>query len=132
MRIRVVSHREEIPSLKPTEIIVHLAFRPKNMDILNIVKACPKIEAIQIPPSYIGSVSQFSRMYLGAQRIQQIEGTVWGHRKDLYEYYTIPDYVTSRIKELKGFGVTMKIIGEQIQKEFEMDAGTVGFLLTKI
>lgn len=131
MQIRVVSHRDEIPSLSPREFIIHLAFRPTNVDILNLVSACPKIEAVQVPPSYIGSVSRFSIMYLGARRIQLIEGTVWGHRKDLCDYYTIPSLVTTRIQEMRGFGVASEAIGEKLKNEFRMDAGMIGFLVNK-
>jgi hypothetical protein len=39
--------------------------------------------------------------FLKMQRIQLIEGDVWGHRKDLSEYYNIPISVINQIKELK-------------------------------
>jgi len=131
MKIRIVSHRDKIPTIAPDEIIVHMTFRPKNVDFLNIVKACPKIEAVQVPPAYIGSVSMSSRMFLEMQRIQLIEGVVWGHRTDICNSYTIPDSLTSRIHEMRVFGISSEVIGETIQREFRMDAGTVGFVVSK-
>ena len=38
MKIRVVSSREEIPALNPSERIVHMAFRPSNKDILELIE----------------------------------------------------------------------------------------------
>ena len=87
MKIRVVSSSEEISTLNPNERIVHLAFRPSNKDIFVLVEACPKIEVIQLPKSYKSTVSKSIEMFLEMKKIQLIEGDVWGHRKDLNEYY---------------------------------------------
>ena len=87
MKIRVVSSKEEIFTLNPNERIVHLAFRPSNKDLFSLVETCPKIEVIQLPRSYGRTVSKSIEMFLKMQRIQLIEGDVWGHRKDINEYY---------------------------------------------
>ena len=110
MKIRVVSSREEIPTIIPNERIVHLAFRPSNKDIFALVEACPKIEAIQLPKSYKSTVSKSIEMFLEMRRMQLVEGDVWGHRKDINEYYTIPSSVTERIKELKSEGTPVEKI----------------------
>lgn len=89
MKIRVVSSREEIFTLNPNEKAVHLAFRPSNKDIFGLVDTCPKIEVIQLPQSYRRRVLKSVQMFLEMQRIRLIEGDVWGHRKDLNEYYSI-------------------------------------------
>jgi hypothetical protein len=81
MKIRVVSSREEIPTLNPNEHIIHLAFRPSNTDIFGLVEACPKIEAIQLPKPYMGTVSKSIEMFLGMQRIQLLEGDVLGSQE---------------------------------------------------
>jgi hypothetical protein len=101
MKIRVVSSREEIFTLNPNEKIVHLAFRPSNKDIFGLVETCPKIEAILIPKSYMNTVSESMKMFLEMQRIQLIEGDVWGHRKDINEYYTISSTVLEKINSYK-------------------------------
>ena len=82
MEIRIASSKEEILALNPNERIVHLAFRPSNKDILCLVEACPKIEAVQVPTSYRRTISKSIEMYLKMKRIQLLEGDVWGHRKD--------------------------------------------------
>ena len=104
MKIRVVSSRDEIFTLNSNERIVHMAFRPSNTDIFGLIETCPKIEVIQLPKSYMSTVSKSVEIFLGMQRIQLIEGDVWGHRKDIYEYYTIPSSVIEKIKEMKTEG----------------------------
>ena len=38
MKIRIISSREEINSLRPNEKAVHLAFRASNVDFLNLIQ----------------------------------------------------------------------------------------------
>ncbi len=131
MRIRVVSLREEIFTLNPNERIIHLAFRPSNKDIFSLVESCPKLEAIQLPKSYRRTVSNSIKMFLEMQKIQLIEGDVWGHRKDINEYYTIPSSVIERIKEMKIEGKSAKDIEARVSRESKLNPGMVAYILTK-
>ena len=131
MKIRVVSSREEIFTLNPNERIVHLTFRPSNKDILGLVEICPKIEVIQVPKSYKRTISKSIEMFLEMQRIQFIEGDVWGHRKDINEYYSIPSTVTERIKELKSEGAPVERIEDRISKESKLSPEMVAYVLKK-
>ncbi len=117
MKIRVVSSREEIFTLNPNERIVHLAFRPSNKDIFGLVETCPKIEVIQLPQSYRRTVSKSIEMFLEMQRIQLIEGDVWGHRKDINEYYNIPSSVIEKIKEMKNEGKSTEDIEKEVSRK---------------
>src|SRR5665648_1186685 len=123
MKIRVVSSREEIFTLNPNERIVHLAFRPSNKYIFGLIETCPKIEVIQLPKSYMRTVSKSIEMFLEMQRIQIIEGDVWGHRKDINEYYTIPSSVIEKIKEMKIEGKTTEEIEKKVSRESKLDPG---------
>ena len=131
MKIRVVSARDEIFTLNPNERIVHLAFRPSNKDILGLVETCPKIEVIQLPKSYKSTVSKSIEMFLEMQKIQLIEGEVWGHRKDLNEYSNIPASVIERIKELKSEGTPVERIEEKVSRESKLSSEMVAYILTK-
>jgi len=131
MKIRVVSSREEIFTLNPNERIVHLAFRPSNKDIFALVETCPKVEVIQLPKSYRRTVSKSIEMFLEMQRIQLIEGDVWGHRKDINEYYSIPSSVIERIKEMKSEGTPAERIEEKVSKESKLNPEMVAYILTK-
>jgi hypothetical protein len=131
MKIRVVSSREEIFTLNPNERIVHLAFRPSNKDVFGLVETCPNIEVIQLPKSYMSTVSKSIEMFLELQRIQILEGDVWGHRKDINEYYTIPSSVLERIKEMKLEGKSKEAIKEEVSEKNKINPEMVGYILTK-
>ena len=131
MKIRVVSSREEIFTLNPNERLVHLAFRPSNKDIFGLVETCPKIEVIQVPKSYMRTISKSIEMFLGMQRIQLIEGDVWGHRKDINEYYSIPTSVIENIKEMKIEGKVAEEIKKKVVSESKLTPGMVAYIMTK-
>ncbi|KKG10622.1 hypothetical protein EO95_18310 [Methanosarcina sp. 1.H.T.1A.1] len=131
MRIRVVSSREEIFTLNPNERLVHLAFRPSNKDIFGLVETCPKIEVIQLPKSYMRTVSKSIEMFLQMQRIQLIEGDVWGHRKDINEYYAISSSVIEKIKEMKIEGKSTEEIEKKVSRESKLNPGMVAYILNK-
>ena len=131
MKIRVVSSSEEISTLNPNERIVHLAFRPSNKDILRLIEACPKIEVIQLPQSYKRTVSKSIELFLEMRRIQLIEGDVWGHRKDINAYYSIPSSVTEKIKELKSEGTPAERIEEKVSRESKLSPEMVAYILKK-
>lgn len=131
MKIRVVSSREEIVTLNPTEKIIHLAFRPSNKDIFTLVETCPKVEVIQVPQSYKRTVSKSIEMFLSMQRIQLMEGDVWGHRKDINEYYRIPGSVIDKIKDMKIEGKSIEDIEAKISRESKLNPEMVAYILTK-
>ena len=131
MKIRVVSSREEIFKLNPNERIVHMAFRPSNKDIFGLVETCPKIEVIQLPQSYRRTVSKSIGTFLDMQRVQMIEGDVWGHRKDINEYYTVPCSVIEQIRELKSEGTPSERIEEKVSRESKLSPEMVAYILTK-
>jgi len=131
MKIRVVSSREEIFTLNPNERVVHLTFRSSNKDIFGLVETCPKIEVIQLPKSYMATVSKSIEMFLGIRRIQLVEGDVWGHRKDLNEYYTIPSSVIEKIKEMKNEGKSIETIEEEVSRKSKLNPEMVAYILNK-
>jgi hypothetical protein len=98
---------------------------------LGLVETCPKIEVIQLPKSYMATVSNSIKMFLEMQRIQLIEGDVWGHRKDINEYYTIPSSVTEKIKEMKIEGKSTKDIEARVSRESRLNPELVAYIMTK-
>jgi hypothetical protein len=117
MKIRVVSSRNEILSLDPNEKVVHLAFRPSNEDIFLLVETCSELEVIQLPKSYIRTVSRAIEMFLEMQKVQLLEGDVWGHRKDINEYYTVPPSVLLNLRSMKAEGAPGEKIVEKVAHE---------------
>ncbi|AKB30222.1 Ribosomal protein S6 [Methanosarcina siciliae T4/M] len=70
-------------------------------------------------------------MFLQMQRIQLLEGDVWGHRKDINEYYAIPSSVIEKIKELKIEGKSAEEIEKKVSRESKLNPEMVAYLLTK-
>ncbi|HII92770.1 MAG TPA: DUF1699 family protein [Methanosarcina sp.] len=131
MKIRVISSRNEILSLNPNEKVVHFAFRPSNKDIFLLVETCPKLEIIQLPKSYRKTVSRAIEMFLEMQKVQLVEGDVWGHRKDIHEYYTVPDSIISKIRNMKAEGISDEKIAEKIAHESKLSPEMISYVLNK-
>ncbi len=130
MKIRVVSSKEEISTLNPNERVVHMAFRPSNRDIFALVEACPKIEVIQLSGSYCRTLSKAIEMFLEIQRIQLMEGELWGHRRDIYEYYEIPPSVIEDIRKLKLEGAPAEEI-RKILKQNKLTPEMLTYIFSK-
>ncbi len=115
MKLRVISARSEIPNLSPNEKMVHLAFRASNVDFLHLMQRCPRLRMIQVPPSYRKTLSNAIQVFLEMQGIELLQGDVWGHRKDLDEYFTIEDATIAEIRALVDNGTTPDDAADQIQ-----------------
>ena len=131
MKIRVVSSRNEIMSLNPNERVIHFAFRPSNKDIFLLVETCPKLEVLQLPKSYKRTISRAIEMFLEMQKIQLLEGDVWGHRKDINEYYTVPPSIMTEIRNMKAEGIPNERIAEKVAKERRLNPKMITYILNK-
>jgi hypothetical protein len=131
MKMRVVSSRDEIMSLSPNERVIHLAFRPSNKDIFLLAETCPKLEVIQLPRSYIRTVSKAIEMFLEMQKIQLFEGDVWGHRKDINEYYTMPPSIMAEIKNMKDGDVPNERIVGKVAKERRLNPKMISYIINR-
>jgi len=129
MKIRVVSSKDEINTLSTDEEIIHLAFRPSNKDIFDLVQTCPEMKALHIPGSYKKTVSKSILLFLDMQNIKLLEGDVWGHRKDINEYYEIKKSVFEKINNLKKEGKSQKEILDKMKKETRLSPDLVKYLL---
>ena len=116
MRLRVVSARSEIPNLNQNEKMIHMAFRASNVDFLNLMQRCPRLRLIQVPPSYKRTMSDAIQVFMDMQGIELLQGDVWGHRKDLDEYFTVEDATLNEIRSLAASGANMDDVTTQIQK----------------
>ena len=116
MRLRVVSARSEIPNLNQNEKMIHMAFRASNVDFLNLMQRCPRLRLIQVPPSYRRTMSDAIQVFMDMQGIELLQGDVWGHRKDLDEYFTLEDATVNEIRSLAASGANIDDVTTQIQK----------------
>jgi len=129
MRIRVVSSKNEINDLNRNEQMIHLAFRAANTDIFKLVQNCPRVRAIQVPSSYLKTLSKACEMFLALQGVELIEGDVWGHRKDIDEYYRIDDAILEKISTLSACGVNENDIAIAISRESKLSPELVKYLV---
>jgi hypothetical protein len=128
MRLRVVSGKSEIPNLNPNEKMAHLAFRASNVDFLNLMQRCPRLRTIQVPHSYQKTMSNAIKVFLEMQGIELLEGDVWGHRKDLDEYYTVNDATIEEIHTLAASGVSTEDVANQIQRKTKLGADLIKYI----
>ena len=128
MKLRVVSDKTEIVNLNPNEKMVHMAFRASNVDFLNLMQRCPRIRMIQVPHSYHKTMSNAIQVFLEMQGIELMEGDVWGHRKDLDEYYTVEDSIIEEIRTLAASGATADDVANQIQKKSKLGADLIKYI----
>jgi hypothetical protein len=133
MRLRVVSARNEIADLNPNEKMVHLAFRASNVDFLSLMQRCPRLRVIQVPPSYSKTMSKAIDVFLNMQGVELLQGDVWGHRKDLNEYFTVEDTTVEEIRTLVGSGSSMDDVANQVQQKARIGSDLIKYIAnTKI
>jgi hypothetical protein len=129
MKLRVVSSKKEIADLNRNEQLVHLAFRASNMDVMNLVQSCPRLRAVQIPPSYHETMSKAAQQFLDIQGVQLLKGDVWGHRKDIDEYYAIGEKIVSRISGLMSEGNSIEETVRKLQRETKLSEDLIRYIL---
>jgi hypothetical protein len=130
LRIRIISSRNEIDSIRPNEKAVHLAFRASNVDFLNLFQKVPRLQLIQSPSSYIKTMSNANRIFLEMQGVELLEGDVWGHRKDLDEYFTVEEATIEEIRSLAASGMSLEDVAGQIQQKSRLSPALIKYLVS--
>ncbi|UEC42778.1 MAG: hypothetical protein METHAR1v1_850003 [Methanothrix sp.] len=128
MKIRVVSSKEEISDIGPNERNVHLAFRPSNVDFLDLMKSCPRLRVVQVPPSYHKTLSKAIKLFLDMQGITLLEGDVWGHRKDIDEYYVVDEEAIEEIGAMMKEGESIQDAAAAIQRKTRLAPDLIKYI----
>jgi hypothetical protein len=128
MKIRVVSSKDEISELSSNERNVHLAFRPSNVDFLDLMRSCPRLRVVQVPPSYHKTLSKAIRLFLEMQGITLLEGDVWGHRKDIDEYYIVDETAIDEIGTLIKEGESIDETTATIQRKTKLAPDLIRYI----
>ncbi|TFH40983.1 MAG: DUF1699 family protein [ANME-2 cluster archaeon] len=68
-------------------------------------------------------------MFLEMQGIALLEGDVWGHRKDINEYYEIKPQIYDRIEELKKEGQSNEGVVSKLGLETRLSEDLIKFLV---
>ena len=133
MRLRIVSSRDEISELNANERMVHLAFRPSNVDLLSLLRRCPRLRVVQIPPSYHKTMSGAVRLFLEMQGVDLLKGDVWGHRKDIDEYFEVNEETVEEIESLISQGTNLEDTTNTIQNKTRLGEDMIKYIArTKI
>ena len=95
---------------------------------LNLLQKAPRLQMVQVPPSYIKTMSKAIDVFLNMQGVKLLEGDVWGHRKDIDEYFTVPDEAVTAIKSMTKEGTASDEIAKEVQKTAKLGIELVKFI----
>jgi hypothetical protein len=78
-------------------------------------------------------MSNAIQVFLEMQGIDMLEGDVWGHRKDLDEYFTVDDTTLEEIRTLAASGASVDDVADQIRKKARIGSELIKYIAkTKI
>lgn len=129
MKIRIISSKDDIKDLTRNDQTIHLAFRASSTDMFRLLQSSPRLKAVQVPPSYYKNMPNTGRAFLETQGVQIIEGDVWGHRKDIDEYYVINDEMIEKIRRLRSDGLNVEEISSRISWEAKLSPSMVNYII---
>ena len=130
MLIRVVNSRAEIANVDPEDRVIHLAFPISTVALVDLMKRCPRLEAVQTPPSVFRNMFKSSRCLLDARGIRFFEGTIQGYRAVTGDHYTIDDaLILQRAGELRAEGLNSEEIVAKVAEEAGVSPELAGFIL---
>jgi len=107
-----------------------MAFRASNVDFLNLIQKAPRLQMVQVPTSYMKTMSNAIEVFLDMQGIELLQGDVWGHRKDLDEYFTVEDATIEEIRSLAAGGASMDDVTDKIQQKTRLNPDLIKFIAT--
>ena len=105
-----------------------MAFRASNLDFVNLIQKAPRLQMIQVPTSYLKTMSNAIEVFLEIQGINLLEGDVWGHRKDLDEYFTVEDATIEEIHSLADSGASMDNVTNKVQKKTRLNPDLIEYI----
>jgi len=73
-------------------------------------------------------MSNAIQVFLDMQGIELLEGDVWGHRKDLDEYFTIEDNTLEDIRNLADSGLEMDEVIDRTQKKARIGPDLIKYI----
>jgi len=88
----------------------------------------PPPRAIQVPPSYHKTMSKAITLFLEMQGIDLLEGDVWGHRKDIDEYFMIEDETIGEIEAMIAGGASAEEAAGEITKKTRLAPDLVKYI----
>jgi len=131
MKIRIISSRDEIENLNPDEEMVHLRFRPSNVDLICLTQRCPELRAVRMSLTHLKTLSNAIRAFVDMRGIELLAGNVRGYRKDQISYLTVDDATEKKILALAKKGIAAEEIAGQIREEFRLGSDLIRYVMAK-
>jgi hypothetical protein len=74
-------------------------------------------------------MSKAAQQFLEIQGVELLKGDVWGHRKDIDEYYNVSDKVIRRISGLMAEGNSIDETVKRVQRETKLSEDLIRYIL---
>ena len=74
------------------------------------------------------TMSDAIQVFMDMQGIELLEGDVWGHRKDLDEYFTVEDETLNEIRSKAATGENMDDIAAEMQKKARLGSDLIRYI----
>jgi hypothetical protein len=74
------------------------------------------------------TMSKAVEVFLEMQGVKLLEGDVWGHRRDLDEYFTIEEATIEEIHTLADSGASMDVVAEKVQRKAKISPDLIKFI----
>jgi hypothetical protein len=117
--------------IAPERIYVDPIASPICVEIMQIRAAIEFMKREDLPARSAERGDQFmaSEMFLMMQGVDLIEGDVWGHRKDIDEYYSIDEMVMQRIADMQASGANVSDIASAVSSETKLSPEMVRYII---
>jgi len=74
-------------------------------------------------------MSKAAQQFLELQGVEILKGDVWGHRKDIDEYYTVAEKVKTRLSSLLADGKSIDETVKRVQRETKLSEDLIRYIL---
>lgn len=81
-----------------------------------------------MPPSYHKKLSKSTRSILDMQGVNLIEGDIWGHRKDIDEYYVVDESTVEEIGDLMEKGIKIEEVVSTIKNKTKLSPEMIRYI----
>ena len=73
-------------------------------------------------------MSDAIQTFMDMQGIELLQGDVWGHRKDLDEYFTVEDETLNEIRSMAATGVSMDDVTTEMHKKARLGSDLIKYI----
>ena len=131
MKIRIISSIDDFENLNPDEKMVHLKFRPSNVDLISLTQRCPGLRFVRMSFTHYKALSTAIRAFMNLKGIELLAGNIRDYKKDQTSYLTVDDAIEKKILALAKKGIPVEEISDQIKEEFGLDSDLIRYVMAK-